>query len=255
MARTPLRRTSSSPHLRRCGERRRLPSRVRSRPGRTERPSRYEAVSPTTIPSHAASHAAQSGSAPACAHQPAPKSASSSGSGRTSVERTAPKMINAAYTAAKVDRNPSNIMAPVYDAARWLISPDLMTVFGPLFRRGPRVPVTRERWELSDGDFIDVDRMSGPTGAPLLLALHGLEGSSSAHYIRGLLAQARRRGWGALALNFRGCPGDMNRLVASHLSGAIGDPDEARRRHRLHVVHTPFARLFVAGESLGNGIG
>src|SRR2546422_1949788 len=106
MARTPLRRTSSSPHLRRCGERRRWPSRVGSRPGRTERPSRYEAVSPRTIPSHAASHAAQSGSAPACAHQPAPRSASSSGSGRTSVERTAPKMINAAYTGAKVDRNP-----------------------------------------------------------------------------------------------------------------------------------------------------
>src|SRR2546429_1515705 len=58
---TPLRRTRSSPHLRRWGERRRLPRRVRSSPGSTERPIRYEAVSPTTIPSQAASHAAQSG--------------------------------------------------------------------------------------------------------------------------------------------------------------------------------------------------
>src|SRR2546422_11222078 len=101
-------------------------------------------------------------------------------------------MINAAYTGAKVDRNPSNIMAPVYDAARWLISPDLMTVFGPLFRRGPRVPGTRERWELSDGDFIDVGRMSGPTGAPLLRARHGREGSSSGRSTRRLPAPARR---------------------------------------------------------------
>jgi len=74
------------------------------------------------------------------------------------------------------------------------------------------VPLTRERWELSDGDFVDVDRMSGPNDAPLLLLLHGLEGSSSAHYIRGLLAQAAARHWRALALNFRGCSGDMNRL-------------------------------------------
>ena len=78
----------------------------------------------------------------------------------------------------------------MYAPARWLFGPNLMTVFGPIFRPGPRVPLTRERWELSDGDFVDVDRMAGPRDAPLLLLLHGLEGSSSAHYIRGL---SRRR--------------------------------------------------------------
>ena len=137
----------------------------------------------------------------------------------------------------------------MYQPARWLISPDLMTVFGPLFRRGPRVPVTRERWELSDGDFIDVDRMSGPAGAPLLLALHGLEGSSSAHYVRGLLAQARRRGWRALALNFRGCSGDMNRLVRSYHSGETGDLDELVRRARGESD-----RIVLAGCSLGGNV-
>lgn len=75
----------------------------------------------------------------------------------------------------------------MYAPARWLFGPNLMTVFGPIFRPGPHVPLTRERWELSDGDFVDVDRMAGPRDAPLLLLLHGLEGSSSAHYIRGLL--------------------------------------------------------------------
>src|SRR5204862_304704 len=104
------------------------------------------------------------------------------------------------------------------------------TIFGPLFRPGPHVPVSRERWELSDGDFVDVDRMAGPGDAPLLVALHGLEGSSSAHYVRGLLAQARMRGWRALALNFRGCSGDMNRLVRSYHSGETGDLSELVRR-------------------------
>lgn len=137
----------------------------------------------------------------------------------------------------------------MYVPARWLFGPNLMTIFGPLLRPGPRVPVTRERWELPDGDFVDVDRMPGPRDAPLLLALHGLEGSSSAHYIRGLLAQARRRGWRALALNFRGCSGDMNRLVRSYHSGETGDLDELVRRARGEAD-----RIVIAGCSLGGNV-
>jgi hypothetical protein len=137
----------------------------------------------------------------------------------------------------------------MYRPARWLFGPNLMTVFGPLLRPGPRVPVTRERWELSDGDFVDVDRMAGPRDAPLLLALHGLEGSSSAHYVRGLLAQARARGWRALALNFRGCSGDMNRLVRSYHSGETGDLDELVRRARGEAD-----RIALAGCSLGGNV-
>lgn len=137
----------------------------------------------------------------------------------------------------------------MYQPARWLFGPNLMTIFGPLLRPGPRVTVTRERWELPDGDFVDVDRMPGPGDAPLLLALHGLEGSSSAHYIRGLLAQARGRGWRALALNFRGCSGDMNRLVRSYHSGETGDLDELVRRARGEAD-----RIVIAGCSLGGNV-
>jgi predicted alpha/beta-fold hydrolase len=137
----------------------------------------------------------------------------------------------------------------MYAPARWLFGPNLMTIFGPLFRPGPRVPVERERWELPDGDFVDVDRMEGPRDAPLLLALHGLEGSSSAHYIRGILAEARARGWRALALNFRGCSGDMNRLVRSYHSGETGDLDELVRRARGEAD-----RIVIAGCSLGGNV-
>jgi len=137
----------------------------------------------------------------------------------------------------------------MYQPARWLFGPNLMTIFGPLFRPGPRVSVSRERWELSDGDFVDVDRMPGPRDAPLLLALHGLEGSSSAHYVRGLLAQARKRGWRALALNFRGCSGDMNRLVRSYHSGETGDLSEVVLRAQDEAD-----RIVLAGCSLGGNV-
>lgn len=137
----------------------------------------------------------------------------------------------------------------MYSPARWLFGPNLMTIFGPLFRPPPQVPLRRERWELQDGDFVDVDRLDGPASAPLLVALHGLEGSSSAHYLRGLLQQAHLRGWRGLALNFRGCSGDMNRLVRSYHSGETGDLDELIRRVRGEAD-----RIVLAGCSLGGNV-
>src|SRR3989442_9925913 len=136
-----------------------------------------------------------------------------------------------------------------FEPAAWLRGRHLQTVFGPLFRRAPRIGITRERWELSDGDFLDVDRLAGPDAAPLLVVLHGLEGSSSAHYVLGLLAQARLRGWRALAMNFRSCSGEPNRLLRSYHSGETGDLDEAVRR-----ASKGGAPLLAAGCSLGGNV-
>jgi len=53
----------------------------------------------------------------------------------------------------------------------------------------------RERFETPDGDFLDLDWLvDAPATGPLLLVLHGLEGSSRSHYARGLLHGARRLG-------------------------------------------------------------
>jgi hypothetical protein len=136
-----------------------------------------------------------------------------------------------------------------YCPARWIPGPDAMTIFGPVFRPQPHVELFRERWELADGDFVDVDRLQGPPDAPLLLALHGLEGSSSAHYSRGLLAQARDRGWRGLALNFRTCSGSVNRLLRSYHSGETGDFDELVRRALRES-----GCIVVVGCSLGGNV-
>ena len=64
-----------------------------------------------------------------------------------------------------------------------------------------------------------------------------------------MLAQARARGWRALALNFRGCSGDMNRLVRSYHSGETGDLDELVRRARDEAD-----RIVIAGCSLGGNV-
>ena len=124
-----------------------------------------------------------------------------------------------------------------------------MTIFAALLRRGPQVPLRRQRWELSDGDFVDVDRLEGPAEAPLLVVLHGLEGSSSAHYVRGLLAQGQRSGWRAIALNFRSCSGSPNRLLRSYHSGETSDLDELISRLRQEAD-----RIGIVGCSLGGNV-
>jgi len=125
-------------------------------------------------------------------------------------------------------------------------------MFGPLLRR-VHVPLRRERITLADGDFVDLDWGEGdtPAGAPTLLVLHGLEGSSKSHYALGLLAGARARGWRGVVLNFRSCSGEMNRLPRLYHSGDTGDLDAIVR---LLVARDPHARLGAVGVSLGGNV-
>jgi predicted alpha/beta-fold hydrolase len=140
-------------------------------------------------------------------------------------------------------------MTTAFRAARWLPGGHLQTIFGPL-RLLPRPRTSRVRWDLPDGDFVDVDRLAGPREAPLLVVLHGLEGSAQAPYVRGMLAQAQRRGWRAAALNFRSCSGEPNRLLRSYHSGETGDLDLALRR----LLAEGGGPIAAVGFSLGGNV-
>ena len=111
--------------------------------------------------------------------------------------------------------------------------------------------VTRERFETPDGDFVDVDWLPGRPDAPLLLVLHGLEGTARSHYIGGLFEQAAARGWRAGVLYFRSCSGEMNRLPRFYHSGDTGDLD-----HVLRAVteREPGVRVGVVGISIGGNV-
>jgi predicted alpha/beta-fold hydrolase len=129
-----------------------------------------------------------------------------------------------------------------------------MTVFASVARPFPRPRGRRERWELPDGDFVDVDRYApspAAPGAPLLVVLHGLEGSSRAPYVRGLVALALARGVGAAALNFRGCSGEPNRLARSYHSGETADLAAAIDRLAAEAPGRP---LLLCGFSLGGNV-
>ncbi len=113
------------------------------------------------------------------------------------------------------------------------------------------VPTRRERLATPDGDFVDLDWVDGPSGAPTLLVLHGLEGSWRSHYVRGLLSLARGRGWTGLALNFRSCSGEPNRLPRFYHSGDTADLDLVVG---VLAERAPHARIGAVGISLGGNV-
>jgi len=99
-----------------------------------------------------------------------------------------------------------------FKPAWWLPGPHLQTIWANRIRRKPIVSLRRERIELEDGDFIDLD-WNDKQGGPLILILHGLEGSSNSNYAAGILRSFSQRGWTAVLMHFRGCSGEANRLA------------------------------------------
>lgn len=137
-----------------------------------------------------------------------------------------------------------------YAPARWLPGGHAMTVFARLLPGPGGAPPRAERWELDDGDFLDVDRHGDPAG-PTVVVLHGLEGSSRAPYVLRLVAALRAAGLSSLAVNFRGCSGAPNRLPRLYHSGDTADL--ARAVARL-AAERPGRPLGVAGFSLGGNV-
>jgi hypothetical protein len=134
-----------------------------------------------------------------------------------------------------------------YRAPWWLPGGNAQTIYASVFAPVARTAVRRERWDTPDGDFVDVDRVDAPDSAPLLVLFHGLEGGSSSHYARALLATARTRGWRAALPHFRGCGGELNRLPRAYHSGDSDEIDWMLRR----LAREHGRALYAAGVSLG----
>ena len=90
-----------------------------------------------------------------------------------------------------------------------------------------------------------------PWEHPTLIALHGLESSSEAHYVRGLAAKAFAAGFNAVRLNQRNCGATEHLSDGLYHSGLTGDPI-AVMRELIAVDGLP--AFAVAGYSLGGNL-
>lgn len=114
-----------------------------------------------------------------------------------------------------------------FRVARWLRHPHAQTIGGRLLRKRHRVPLERERIETPDGDFVDLDCAPEPRpdedGVPVVLLLHGLEGSARGGYAHLTYGELAARGMRGVGLNFRSCSGEPNRLPRFYHSGETDD--------------------------------
>ena len=82
----------------------------------------------------------------------------------------------------------------------------------------------KERLELADGDFLDLEWYRGGEDATKLVILcHGLEANAGASYVQEIAGVLARKGWHILAWSYRGCSGERNRLPRFYHSGATED--------------------------------
>ncbi|MCF1427920.1 MAG: hydrolase [Shewanella sp.] len=133
----------------------------------------------------------------------------------------------------------------------WARSPHIQTIL-PVLTKVPRPALHRERLELEDGDFIDLDWCGNArNGDAILVLIHGLEGSSDSHYIRRLLRQCQRRDLTATVHHHRSCSGEPNRLARSYHSGDTLDLTVTLNTLRIRFPDSP---LYACGYSLGGNV-
>ena len=104
----------------------------------------------------------------------------------------------------------------------WLSNPHLQTLYASKLSRRPPISFKTERFELPDGDFLDLCWSHKQSGQ-LVLLLHGLTGNINSAYAQGAFGQLEAAGMRPVFMHWRGCSGEPNRLARSYHSGETGD--------------------------------
>ena len=156
-----------------------------------------------------------------------------------------------------IDRVSGTVSLPPggFTPRRFLAHGHVMTVFAWAARRDfPALPVPEARLIAVTSDTHVLAHcywQDQRAACPTLVALHGLEGSSGAHYMRGLADKAYRRGWNAVLLNQRNCGGTEHLTPTLYHSGLTADPREVMRA----LASSDGLRAFgVVGYSLGGNL-
>lgn len=139
--------------------------------------------------------------------------------------------------------NSSYSNPPVY-----LFNGHLETIVPSMFRNVDG-HYERQRLELTDGDFLDLDWMRGQSNK-LVIISHGQEGNSERHYSKGAASYFHQRGWDALAWNCRGCSGVMNRLPRFYHHGATEDIAAVID----HAIKNQYTTIALMGFSMGGSM-
>ncbi|MEL4389296.1 hydrolase [Shewanella xiamenensis] len=133
----------------------------------------------------------------------------------------------------------------------WAKSPHVQTIL-PVFTKVAKPVLKRQRLELPDGDFIDLDWQARPEiGKPIVVIIHGLEGSAQSHYARRILQACKEQELAAVVHHHRSCSGEANRLARSYHSGDTDDLQFSLSQLQQTYPQSP---LLAVGYSLGGNV-
>ena len=128
------------------------------------------------------------------------------------------------------------------------------TIFPAFFTKVSDLNLEIERFELSDGDFVDClwcDKPTKKMDKDIVILFHGLAGGVNSAYIKRVMKRLRDDGKSSVLMHFRGCSGIPNRLARSYHSGESGDAREFISHLKTDY---PLSNLFAIGYSLGGNM-
>lgn len=126
------------------------------------------------------------------------------------------------------------------------------TIYSAKLRPSPSLIQQRERIQLTDGDFMDIDwSFAKKPSQKVAILLHGLEGNAQRTYMKGQAKVLNQNGWEVASVNFRGCSGETN---LSYQSYNAGKTDDLEAVINSILEKDNYAEMVLVGFSLGGNL-
>lgn len=146
-------------------------------------------------------------------------------------------------------------MLPEFEPHPLLTNGHAMTIASAFVPRRFDIPLVEDRLFQVDADSRLLAHCHWQPGkkkdAPVLVIVHGLEGSSDSNYVRGIAEKAFHRGFHAVRLNQRNCGGTESLTPTLYNSGMSGDCCSVFEELSSG---DGFERIFFAGYSMGGNL-
>ena len=129
----------------------------------------------------------------------------------------------------------------------------LQTVLPSLLNRRREARFVHERFDLDDGDFLDLawHRLPTEDARPIIVLFHGLAGSVRSPYAFRMMEALDAKGFNSVVMHFRGCFKESNTLARAYHSGDTGD---AKAFLAYLVRQYPGRKIGAIGYSLGGNM-
>jgi len=138
-----------------------------------------------------------------------------------------------------------------FKPAWWLKNSHLQTIWGTKFKQPTELDLISQRIQLDDGASLDVLRTPKIEDKPIVVILHGLEGSVESHYVKSLIKQLTHENYAAYFMHFRGCSENASTQTKGYSANDSKDLQALINSLKDKHQRYPFA---VIGFSLGGSV-